>query len=122
MFTMNKGQFTNGHDSRRNLEGRPLGAKNYKTVLSNFIEAKINYNNPLTECKIECTPIEAMLTHLLYLGLVKDSTSAMKVLLDKIDEIEDSVVSCEKCNRFENWTEEDLDKELERLSKAIGRS
>src|SRR6056300_1648972 len=82
---MSKGQFKSGYDPRRNLEGRPHGSKNYTTVISNFIEATVNYTNPLTDEKIECTPPEALIMHLYYLAIVKDNTAAAKLLLDKID-------------------------------------
>lgn len=82
---MNNGQFTDGYDPRRNLEGRPSGSKNYTTVISNFIEATVKYKNPLTDEKLDCTPPEALIMHLYYLAIVKDNTAAAKLLLDKID-------------------------------------
>ena len=116
---MSEGQFTKGYDERRNLEGRPKGSKNYKTVLSNFIGTTINYNNPLTDSKIECTPIEAMFTHLLYLGLVKDNTTAMKILLDKVNEYENPKLETKTKYGidYSDWTDEELIAEIDRIDR-----
>lgn len=116
---MNNGQFTDGYDPRRNLEGRPKGSKNYKTVLSTFIGTTINYNNPLTDSKIECTPIEAMFTHLLYLGLVKDNTTAMKILLDKVNEYENPKLETKTKYGidYSDWTDEELIAEIDRIDR-----
>ena len=84
---MNNGQFTDGYDPRRNLEGRPSGSKNYTTVISNFIEATVKYKNPLIDETMDCTPPEALIMHLYYLAIVKDNTAAAKLLLDKIEAI-----------------------------------
>ena len=116
---MSEGQFTKGYDERRNLEGRPKGSKNYKTVLSTFIGTTINYNNPLTDSKIECTPIEAMFTHLLYLGLVKDNTTAMKILLDKVNEYENPKLETKTKYGidYSDWTDEELIAEIDRIDR-----
>jgi len=111
---MSKGQFKSGYDPRRNLEGRPHGSKNYTTVISNFIEATVNYTNPLTDEKIECTPPEALIMHLYYLAIVKDNTAAAKLLLDKIEEI--ATKEEEEINP-DSMTEEELNAELRKLDE-----
>lgn len=85
---MSKGQFSKGHDKRRNTDGRPKGSKNNKTIVSNFINATFKYKNPFTESNEEITPKEALLIHALFLALKKDNTTAIKMLIDKIDEFE----------------------------------
>ena len=86
---MSKGQFNKGFDDRRNLQGRPKGSKNNKTIVSEFIKATFDYKNPFTNEQMQITPKEALLIHSLYLALKKDNTVAIKILLDKIDTFED---------------------------------
>jgi hypothetical protein len=75
--------FRPGNDTRRNVKGRPVGAKNRATVLAYWLETTINTENKLTGA-IENITIEDAIALALIQKAITGDVAAIREIYDSV--------------------------------------
>ncbi len=82
--TENLVPFAKGFDPRRNLEGKPEGSRNAKTLIKKWLDVVENVRNPITGQLEDLTQYDIIILAQLAKARAKD-TQAFNALLDRLE-------------------------------------